>query len=272
MTRRLTKTFKRFIRGCIPYALCRLFHVKSDRMVYYRYIIEHGDAHHLFLFRHEYDDFTPELHLDTGSGLFYTLLPRSHKKLFFKRGITPSKAQALFKALLMEQDARSPHRYFDQIDEFAGKVLLDVGAAEGILSLMAIEQVRHVYLFECEAGWDEALQKTFEPWKQKVSIIPKCVCNHDDDLCLKLDTFCQGLPQGPLFLKMDIEGMERNALTGAEQLFAEKENVTFAICTYHRSDDYDVISSFLSRHGCRFKNQTGYFAHKLTSVVLRGHN
>ena len=81
----------------------------------------------------------------------------------------------------MEQDHRSPHRYFDHIEEFKDKVLLDVGAAEGILSLMAIEQVKHVYLFECSEDWIDALNKTFEPWKDKVTIIKKFVSDKDDE-------------------------------------------------------------------------------------------
>lgn len=272
MTSKTTKAFKKIIRGYIPYAIYSVFKPKSKKLVYYRYIIQHGDAHHLFLFGYEYDNFHPKMYRDDESGLLYTFLPNSNKKLYFERTMTERKAAGLFKALVMEQDPRSPHRYFDKIEEFKGKTLLDVGSAEGILSLMAIEQVRHVYLFECEEGWIEALRKTFEPWKEKITIVPKYVSDHDDDTNIMLDTYFQNLPHPDLFLKMDIEGMERKALAGTKHLLSEKGNVTFAICTYHLKDDYSVISSFLLKFGCRFNNQVGYFAHRLKSVMLRGHN
>ncbi|MCR5152747.1 MAG: hypothetical protein K6A98_06305 [Prevotella sp.] len=178
----------------------------------------------------------------------------------------------MLKALTLEQDHRSPHRYFDQIDEFKGKTLLDIGAAEGILSLMAIEHVAHVFLFECEECWIEALQKTFEPWKEKVTIIPKYVSDINDGNNIRIDTFFNNKPHPNLFIKMDIEGMERKALAGAVRLFEEPGNVSFSICTYHEHDDYKVILTFLNKYDCKYQNQTGYWSHHIKSVMLRGHN
>lgn len=272
MTKKITKAFKRIYRGTVPYILTRIINPKSEKLIYYRYIAKHGDAHHLFLFGYEYDDFKADMHVDSGCGLWYTLLPNSNKRLYFKRGMPKGKAAGLFKALVMEQDPRSPHRYFDHIEEFRRKTLLDIGAAEGILSLMAIEKVEHVYLFECEDDWMEALHKTFEPWKEKVTIVPKYVSDKDDNDNIRLDTFFKDIPHPNLFLKMDIEGMERKALAGAKQLFAERGNVSFSICTYHLRDDYKVISSFLNHYGCKYVNQTAYWSHRMKSVMLRGHN
>jgi hypothetical protein len=241
-------------------------------LVYYHYIVKYGDAHHLFLFAPEYDGLELTTYYDNDCGMNYVFLPNHEKRLYFKRDMPVEKVKGMVKALLMEQDYRSPHRYFDHISEFEGKTLLDVGAAEGILSLMAIDYVEHAYLFECEEGWIEALQKTFEPWKEKVTIVPKYVGDHDDDSTVRLDTFFQGRQHRNLFLKMDIEGMERKALAGAEKLFSERGNVAFSICTYHERDDYRVISSFLNRYGCQYQNDTGYWSHRIKSIMLRGHN
>lgn len=272
MAKKITKVFKRLIHGYIPYGLTCIFNPKSEKMIYYRYIVNNGDAHHLFLFASEYRDFNAEVFDDKNCSLPYVIMPDSKKRLYFKRGYTPQKIKGMFKALMMEQDYRSPHRYFDNIEEFKGKTLLDIGAAEGILSLMAIEQVEHVYLFECEEDWIEALRMTFRPWKEKVTIIPKYVSNHDDESALTLDTFFHNKDHGSLFVKMDIEGMERKALAGACQLFNERGNISFSICTYHERDDYQVISAFLDEHHCQYTNQTGYWSHRMKSIMLRGHN
>lgn len=272
MARKSTMIFKRIIHGYIPYILARLFCPKSDKLVYYHYIVKYGDEHHLFLFAPEYDGLELTTYYDNDCGMNYVFLPNHEKRLYFKRDIPVEKVKGMVKELLMEQDYRSPHRYFDHISEFKGKTLLDVGAAEGILSLMAIDYVEHAYLFECEECWIEALQKTFEPWKEKVTIVPKYVGDHDDDSTVRLDTFFQGRQHRNLFLKMDIEGMERKALAGAEKMFSERGNVAFSICTYHERDDYRVISSFLNRYGCQYQNDTGYWSHRIKSIMLRGHN
>lgn len=272
MSRKSTKAFKRIVNGYIPYFLAKIFCPNSEKMIFYRYIVQHGDAHHLFLFSHEYDGFEVETYYDEACGLPYVVLPETEKRLYFKREMKKEKINGLLKALLMEQDPRSPHRYFDDLKEFKDRILLDVGAAEGILSLMAIEQVRHVYLFECEAEWAEALRKTFEPWQEKVTIVPKYVSDHNDGSTTTLDAFFHDTPHPDLFIKMDIEGMERRALDGARKLFSEKGNVAFSICTYHEKDDYHVISSFLNEHGCTYSNATGYWSHRIKSIMLRGHN
>lgn len=272
MAKKVTKVFKRLIHGYLPYILTSIFNPHSEKMVYYRYIVNNGDAHHLFLFAQEYKDFDAKVFNDEKCNLPYVIMPESNKRLYFKRGFSSQKIKGMFKALTMEQDYRSPHRYFDKIEELKGKVLLDIGAAEGILSLMAIEQVDHVYLFECETEWIEALQITFKPWENKVTIIPKYVSDHDDDTTIMLDTLFQDKVHNKLFVKMDIEGMERKALAGACKLFSEYGNIFFSICTYHERDDFQVISAFLDKYHCQYKNQTGYWSHRLKSVMLRGHN
>lgn len=272
MAKRITKVWKRILCGTVPYYTCKIFHPTSRNLIYYKYIKEHGDAHHLFLYQHEYDSYEPDVLLDPSCGLPYVLMPDTNRKLFFKRGLRENFIRGMLKDLLIEQDYRSPHRYFDHIDEFAGKTLLDIGAAEGILSLMAIDQVEHVYLFEYDSAWIEALQKTFEEWKDKVTIIGKYVGNVDTDKMVTLDSYFSELPHKHLFLKMDVEGMERDVLSGTRNLFHEPNNISFAICTYHKKDDFHTISSFLDTFQCTYQNQEGYFRHQLRSVVLRGHN
>ena len=84
---------------------------------------------------------------------------------------------------------RHPHHYADSVEEFRGKTLLDIGSAEGFTALDTIEVTRFVYLFEYEDKWIEALQATFEPWKEKTMIVKKYISDHDDDVNAALDNF-----------------------------------------------------------------------------------
>lgn len=270
--KRTIKIFKRIIRGYFPYYLTKLLHPKSELIKYYKYIMKHGDAHHLFLFGHEYENFKTIIEYDKVCGMPYVKLPNHKHKLYFRRDMSPRKIEGLYKSLIMEQDSRSPHRYFDNIEELRGKILLDIGAAEGIIPLLAIEQIEHAYLFECDDRWMEALNKTFEPWKNKITIIKKYISDKNDESNITIDSFMESIPDGNFFIKMDIEGMERVALSGASKTFAEKENINFAVCTYHNNDDFSVISTILNSYGCKFINHTGYWRHKLRSVMLRGSN
>ena len=158
----------------------------------------------------------------------------------------------------------------NNINEVKGKTFLDIGSAEGLTSLDVIDEVRNIYMFEQDEQWIEALQATFEPWKVKVTIVSKYISNYNDVNHQTLDDFFKDKPKDNLFLKMDIEGEERNALAGCDELFRTSPNLCFAICTYHLPDDEEVISSFLDKYKCEYTNQKGYFIHKLRSVVLRG--
>jgi hypothetical protein len=76
-----------------------------------------------------------------------------------------------YKALRIEQDERSPHRYL--IPGFAvnpGDIVADIGCAEAIFALDVVERARHLYLFESDGRWIKALEATFKPWKDKVTI------------------------------------------------------------------------------------------------------
>ena len=176
----------------------------------------------------------------------------------------------VYRALMIEQDQRSAHHYFNNNKDVTGKGFVDVGCAEGYSSLEIIEEAKHVYLFEQNESWLEAIRATFEPWKDKVTIVQKYVSNRNSPKEQKLDDFFRDKPDEHLFIKMDIEGAERRALAGCEQLFRDCKKIDFAICTYHLHDDEEVISAFLDKHNCTYRNQKGFFRHKIRSVVLRG--
>lgn len=264
------KSLKKFIYGSLPYYVTKWINPQSKFLKYFEYIKNYGYMRHLYLFRHDYADFNVKLQYDVNDGLPYVELPDNKRKLYFRNDMEPEKIKRLFKELIIEQDLRSPHRYFDDVKELSGKRLLDVGSAEGLITLLAIEELKHAYIFECDEKWIEALNKTFAPYNDKVTIIRKYVGDKDNDECITLDTFVDCILDEDLFLKMDIEGMERVALSGAQRLFSESKSLNFAICTYHNNDDFNVISEFLKKHKCHYTSQHGYWRHRYISVMLRG--
>lgn len=258
----------RFIFGFIPYYFHKFTNQTSPNIRYYKYIMNHGYTHHLYEFRDEYANINTEVRQDENNGLLYIL--SDHKRLYFKRGILPEKINRLYKALLMEQDIRSPHHYLENIQEIKGKVFVDAGCAEGFTSLSVVEEASHIYLFESDESWIEALKATFSPWCDKVTIVKRIVGKENNETTQTLDNFFKDKSYDNLFLKMDIEGSERDALNGCREMFSKGQNLRFAICTYHLEDDETVIGAFLREHGCSYTNQKGFFRHKLRSVVLRG--
>lgn len=261
-------TIKKFIYGTIPYYFMKGCKPTSPYLKYYRYIKKHGYSRHLYEFKDEYIHLPVDVRKDEQKGLFY--VQRNGKRLYFQKSTPPHKIQKYYRALMMEQDIRSPHHYFNSTKEVTGKIFVDVGCAEGYSSLEIIEEAKHVYLFEQNEAWLEAIKATFEPWQDKITIVQKYVSNHNTSKELRLDDFFEGKTDEHLFLKMDIEGAERRALAGCEQLFLNCKKLDFAICTYHLHDDEEVISAFLDRYKCQYTNQKGFFRHKIRSVVLRG--
>lgn len=84
-----------------------------------------------------------------------------------------------------------------------GEVLFDIGCAEGNIALAHVEKAGRVVLFECDEEWIEALNATFAPWKEKVTIIPKLVSSHTHEATVSIGDFLKTFPQKPHFVKMD---------------------------------------------------------------------
>lgn len=183
------------------------------------------------------------------------------KKLYFP---TSNKDQAAqnYSALLSEQDPASPHCYGAEPDcePRPGDVIADIGAAEGIWALDHIEKVTsrggEVYLFESEEPWIAALKRTFEPWRDKVTIVNRFVGDADDDArgLVTLDTFFADKKID--CIKADIEGTEISMLRGGRRTFAEKISRAI-ICAYHRKDDERDIKAALAEAGFGRASTTG---------------
>lgn len=267
----MIKYIKTLLYGTLPFCYLSLFAKKSPQKVYRKYFMKHGYTRNPYPAAEKYADFHPEVYRDETNGLSY-VLHRSGRRLYYPLSYDAARIKNAYKSVLIEQDAMHPHHYVDSLDEFKGKILLDIGSAEGFTSRDAIEQVGKVYLFECEPEWIEVLKTTFAPWKDKCEIIEKRVSSVCNDNSITLDEFLKDRPIDNLFLKMDIEGAECAALCGAKELFSKAMNMDFAICTYHRKNDAKDVAEYLNTHRCTWHSpqELFYVKHGFRVCLLRG--
>lgn len=212
-----------------------------------RYLGEHPLCTFPATFGRKYTLASVEVHKEPSNGLLY--VNHQGKKLFFKRSFNAATVRHCYLALLKEQDKESPHCYTD--NEFGVKqddVLFDIGSAEGIFSLSNIEKVSQIVLFERDSEWLEALEATFSPYKEKVTVLAKFVSDKDDTYNISIDTFLKTYPHRPNFIKIDVEGAECAVLNGMRKNL-ETHSGKIAICTYHQANDYDNIHRHLCTQG-----------------------
>jgi hypothetical protein len=241
--------------------------INEDQKSVISYLRTNAMAVFPYTFPSAYRDSDIELFMDEALNLFYTLW--EGKKLYYKSGNNPKKAQKYFNSLRLEQDVRSPHRYLtDQFDVAEGDIIADVGAAEGNFSLSVIEKAGYIYLFETDDKWIKALMATFAPWKEKVEIIQKFVHEKTGDNLLALDDFFAG--NRPLhFIKADVEGAESLVINGAARTISTQNNLKIAICTYHRQEDATQLEALLKKMGFNTTFSDGFmlYYYGRTNVV-----
>jgi len=181
---------------------------------------------------------------DEHRGLFYVV--HKDKRLYLKRDIdTEDKVRVAYYCALIEQHKESPHCYLNESYYIDGGVVLDVGSAEGLLGLMHIEKIEKLYLFEVQKEWIEALQATFDPWKDKVVIVNKYVSDINDDDCVTLDTMIKD--EIIELIKIDVEGAELKIFAGATDTLNKTRKL--CVCTYHKNGDEDILKNYLEKRG-----------------------
>ena len=231
--------------------------ISEEQTQVLQYLVENDISVFPYPFIKEYTSLEVDVHFDKNARLWYCL--HDGKKLYYKDG-NKRKAGRYFKAILIEQDKRSPHRYLSKSFDVNDKdIVFDVGAAEGNFSLSIVERAKHVYLFEPDKNWRKALQATFAPWKEKVTIINEFVSDKSDlqkqTVCLN-DYFKDN--QIVNFIKADVEGSEIKLLQGAGRIIDSNPNLKIAICTYHNQDDAGQIESILKKHRFSCAYSPGY--------------
>jgi len=197
-----------------------------------------------FVFNYDYTKVP--VHKDEAAGMFYVKM--DGKNLYYHKGFTNiADVQKSFTFICAEQDPKSPHLYMPK-DFFVSEddAVADFGAAEGNFSLMVVDKVRELFIFEADPIWIEALQMTFSPWKHKVHIINKFVGDDQSDNTIRVRDFFKNKKLD--FLKMDIEGMEVRVLTDSVSFLKERK-LKMIVTTYHGHSDAAIINHLLQING-----------------------
>ena len=233
---------KEFIKRKYIYVFRRLLPdtVPNDL---YAFMGKYGITHCPYPFILEYKKLPVECIRDEQANMYFVM--HENKRLYFPSDYKKKYIIEYYKSLIIEQDNRSPHQYLRNLERLRGKNLLDIGAAEGIFSLSNIDIINHSYLFECDELWSKALNLTFAPWKNKITIVSKYVSDREDENNITIDLFLKDKEKKNLFLKMDIEGYELAALNGATKTFREEKDIDYSICVYHKKNDAVDINNFL---------------------------
>jgi hypothetical protein len=277
----LYKTFKQIVKWCIPHGLveCRKQYIaeksqksyqgKKERIRNYflslnpteqeqdvREIIEYFKENSFSVFPYAFaSKYSGNAFYDETCDMHYVL--HKNKRLYFPKNMTAEAAYGYYKELCIEQDEDSPHRY--ETKEFTvkeGDVIADVGAAEGIWALTYVEQAKKIYLFECNSEWLQALQKTFEPWKEKVAIINKYVSDISDGTNITLDDCFKNETLN--FVKADVEGYELKLLDGGIKTILREKDIKLLLCSYHKKGDAEKLKERLEEIGFIAEYSKGY--------------
>lgn len=195
-----------------------------------------------YKFSKKYKSKELKVYRDDKGGLPY--LYHDNKKLYFKKSWSDRMVKDYYNSLRVEQDRNSPHRYLSE--EFTVKqddVLADIGAAEGVFTLSNIEELSKAYLFEPELDWIEALEATFEPWKDKIVIISKFVGEVNNSSTVTVDEYFKN--KSITFIKADVEGSELKVLEGSNNILTNRKDIKIAVCVYHKKEDEAILSKRL---------------------------
>jgi hypothetical protein len=207
-----------------------------------------------YIFFNKYKTENIKVYINETNQLPY--LKHNGKNLYFKKSWTNEHIVDAYRFLLAEQDSLSPHCYLTPTYQIKSNgIVVDVGAAEGIFAIDEIENIKHIYLIETDNEWIEALNETFKPWKDKITIINKFISNRNDDKNMTLDSYFSNIEID--FLKIDVDGAEEELLKGAENVVNNKVS-QLAICTYHKTHDNRDFSKLLLDKKYKIENSNGY--------------
>ena len=221
-------------------------------------VLSYLEKNHLRMYNYSfYDEYLikkTNIEYDSEAKLFYGLF--NGKRMYLaKRFDTEQKARAYYNSVIMEQDLRSPHCYFNEKSNkyFKGNVI-DIGAAEGVLGLKIIDKVDHLYMVEVDEEWVCALNFTYKDYLNKVTIINKFISDKEYLDETSIDSLFENVEIDAI--KMDIEGYELKALIGARKVLRDRKPF-LSVCVYHHKYDNENIKSFLTELGYECSNSKG---------------
>lgn len=207
-------------------------------------------------FIEEYDPNQIKIQFDSQNQLKYVI--HRGKKLYFPVDRDDESIRSEYNRLLIEQDERCPHNYFDDVCNVEeDSIFVDLGAAEGIISLNVVEKAKEIYLAESSDSWIKALRYTFSDYADKIHIVKKFAWQYDTESTFCLDTLLTEYKNEKIFIKMDIEGSEYDTIQGAKNVLMNND-CRLSCATYHAEEDASNIKNLLENCGYRTWFSDGY--------------
>ncbi len=206
-----------------------------------------------------YDEVFFDENVDLPYILFKTVEDIEKKMFFPKEQYFVQKHDKKYKEnILKEQVPSSPHVYTNETHKVMdGDILIDAGVCEGNFALKYVDVASRIYLIEANPAWAKPLYYTFKDYENKVTLLPKKAGNSEKPDTVRLDDVIKEDSDSRIFLKMDIEGAEVEALHGASRLLGRK-NVCCSLCCYHTFNDNVKIKSILSKYGYKTSYTDGH--------------
>lgn len=205
-----------------------------------------------------------EFGMDNKYNLPYVI--HKNKKLFFSEIYGIEGARNSYKNFIEVENLfgggykeKAPHQYqSENVKVEQGDIVVDIGAAEGLFSLDIIDKVNKVILIENDEKWLKPLRATFEPYKDKVTIINKSISDKDNKNEVTLETCLKKLEIKGLFIKMDIEGYETTAIRINENILSKPYKTRLVCCTYHNQNDANELEELFKNYGYKTEFSDGY--------------
>ena len=205
-----------------------------------------------FKLKHSVLPILEQTFFDSEAERFYVL--HKNHRIYMKKSWSKERCASYFNSLLVEQDEDSPHYYrLDELNLTGDEVLVDAGAAEGIVAMELLERVKKVYCFDMDAEWLECLRLTFAD-TDKVVIVPKGLGAKADSAITTLDDYFRG--ERVDLIKADIEGAECDMVRGGQNTLRGAKKAI--ICTYHRENDARELTGAFGDMGFETQFSRGF--------------
>ena len=228
--------------------------------------LEYWKTHELSIFNQHtefYEHTRDEMHMDESCGLPYIIFKTvegQDRRMYYPKqsGIKYPDGKFYIDDVLREQVPTSPHLYIKDNHKINdGDILIDAGVCEGNFALRYIDVCSKIYLCEMDQKWFAPLYFTFRDCWDKVELITKPVGGKTQNGTIALDDVVNVPVGSNIFLKMDIEGAEVDALHGAQRIL-QNYNLKASVCSYHKPDDCWKIKSIFNRYGYETSTSEGY--------------
>lgn len=205
-----------------------------------------------------------ECRIDRKYNLPYVI--HNNKRLYFPENYSVEAARDTYKKFIDSENLfggnykeKAPHQYqSDNVKVEEGDTVIDIGAAEGLFALEIIDEADKVILIENDKKWLKPLKATFEPYRNKVTIINKSMSDKDNENEITLETCVKNLEIKGLFIKMDIEGYETTAIRINENILTKPYNTRLVCCAYHNQNDANELETLFNKYGYKTEFSDGY--------------